>query len=431
MDHPLDVCSCSDRHDQMRPMDHAPDDVSGVHHHAQRMRGRDTHERHRVATPLELLFDLTFATSFGLAASRFAHETAAGHLGGGLFGFAFAALVICWAWMNFSWFSSAYDTDDWIFRVATMVQMAGVLILAIGLPPMFDSIDHGPHLDVALMVYGYVVMRAAMVFQWLRAARQDPHHRRACLTYAVTIFVAQLGWVAMLLIDKTPLEGAAIVIVLWLVEFAAPAMAERKDGGTPWHAHHIAERYSLFTIIALGEGVVGTVAAISAVIQVHGWTRDAVLLCVAGIGLTFGIWWLYYLLPSAPALHTRRSRAFLWGYAHIVMIATIVAMGAGLHIAAFYIQGGAAIGALATVLYLAVPMALFIGIAYALHFYLTRQFMWYRGLLLLATFLILSMAVIAAYLGTNVAICLLIIALAPAISVIGYEVHGYRHQVPG
>ena len=31
--------------------------------------------------------------------------------------------------MNFSWFASAYDTDDWIFRLTTMVQMIGVLVM--------------------------------------------------------------------------------------------------------------------------------------------------------------------------------------------------------------------------------------------------------------------------------------------------------------
>ncbi len=55
-------------------------------------------------------------------------------------------------------------------------------------------------------------------------------------------------------------------------------------GGTPWHAHHIAERNGLLTIIALGEGVVGTVASLSAVVAEHGWTTDAVLVAVAGTG---------------------------------------------------------------------------------------------------------------------------------------------------
>ena len=46
------------------------------------------------------------------------------------------------------------------------------------------------------MVAGYVVMRIALVAQWLRAARQDPQRRTACLTYATVVTVAQIGWIA-------------------------------------------------------------------------------------------------------------------------------------------------------------------------------------------------------------------------------------------
>src|ERR1700710_509486 len=136
-----------------------------LHHHLRRMTGRDPHEAHRVATPLELLFDLTFATAFSFASSQLAHALAEGHTTAALLGFAFASFAICWAWINFSWFCSAYDTDDWIFRLMTMIQMVGVLVLAIGLPRMFASIEHGVHLDNAIMVLGYVIMRVAMVCQ--------------------------------------------------------------------------------------------------------------------------------------------------------------------------------------------------------------------------------------------------------------------------
>ena len=44
------------------------------------MSGRDPHEPHRVATPLELLFDLTFVIAFGVAASQLAHSLASGHV---------------------------------------------------------------------------------------------------------------------------------------------------------------------------------------------------------------------------------------------------------------------------------------------------------------------------------------------------------------
>jgi low temperature requirement protein LtrA len=158
---------------------------------------------HRGATPLELLFDLTFATSFSLAASHFAEELAAGRYAAALLGFGFASVAICWAWINFSWFSSAYDTDDWFFRLVTMVQMVGVLVLAIGLPRMFASIEQRQHLDNSIMVLGYVIVRVALVFQWLRAAKQDPARRRVCLTYAACISIAQVGWVVQIAVPLT------------------------------------------------------------------------------------------------------------------------------------------------------------------------------------------------------------------------------------
>jgi low temperature requirement protein LtrA len=73
--------------------------------------------------------------------------------------------AIWWAWMNFTWFASAYDTDDVPYRLAVFVQITGALIVAGGIPAMFES--RMPNLAV---IGGYVVMRMAMVVQWLRAA---------------------------------------------------------------------------------------------------------------------------------------------------------------------------------------------------------------------------------------------------------------------
>src|ERR1700746_1916379 len=157
-----------------------PVSTERLHHHIRRMSGRDPHEAHRVATPLELLFDLTFATSFSLAASQLADAIAAGRFMAAWLVFAFASFAICWAWINFSWFSSAYDTDDWVFRIVTMVQMIGVLILAGGVTRMFASIERNGHLDNSIMVLGYVIMRVALVFQWLRAAKDDAARRGVC-----------------------------------------------------------------------------------------------------------------------------------------------------------------------------------------------------------------------------------------------------------
>ena len=67
-----------------------------------------------------------------------------------------------------------------------MVQMVGVLILALGLPQMFESLHEGDHVDNGVMVLGYVVMRVPMIFQWWRASRQDPERATVCRTFIVT-----------------------------------------------------------------------------------------------------------------------------------------------------------------------------------------------------------------------------------------------------
>ena len=48
---------------------------------------------------------------------------------------------------------------------------------------------------------GHVVMRVAMLTQWLRAARQCPSRRGTCIAYAVSIALAQLGWVVTAIVD--------------------------------------------------------------------------------------------------------------------------------------------------------------------------------------------------------------------------------------
>jgi low temperature requirement protein LtrA len=309
-----------------------------------------------------------------------------------------------------------------------MVQMIGVLVLAIGLPRLFASIEHGPRLDNSIMVLGYVVMRVALVFQWLRAATQDPARRGACFTNAVVISIAQIGWVLLVVVTFPVFAAVVLGGTLALIELAGPALAERKNNGTPWHAHHIAERHSLFAIIALGEGLVGTVAALSAVVDQRGWTLDAALVGVGGTGLTFGMWWLYYLLPSAQVLNRRRDRAFVWRYGQMVIVTSIVATGGGLRVAALWIERGAKISAVAAVVSVAIPLAVFFGSLFALYFYLVRRFALFDVSLALATAVVIFVAVVAALSGMSTSWCLVLLMFAPIVAVLGYEVIGYRRQ---
>jgi low temperature requirement protein LtrA len=397
-------------------------------HRLARMTGRDPEQPHRAATPLELLFDLTFVVAFSQAGDQTAHLLAEGHVGAALTGFGFATFAICWAWINYSWLASAYDNDDVFCRVATLVVMVGVLVLALGLPAAFHSIDEGQHLDTRVVVAGYVVMRVGNLALWLRAARHDVARRRVCLTYATAVGVAQLGWIAVLVVNP-PLSVLWVpYLVLVAIEMSGPVLAERKDGGTPWHPHHIAERYSLLVIITLGEVILGTITAISAVVQTQGWTTEAVLVAIAGTALAFGLWWVYFMLPSAEVLSRHRERSFPWGYLHILLFGSLAATGAGLHVAAYVIEHEAHIGLVSAVLTTAVPVLVFMTGLFVVYSLLLATFDPFHTLLFLGAVAALLLAVVVAGAGASMGVSLLVVVAAPLIVIIGYETNGHQHQ---
>jgi hypothetical protein len=102
---------------------------SSLRHRLRPMSGRDPRERDRTTTPVELLYDLTYVVAFSAAAEQLAHHLVEGHPARAIGAYAFAVFAISWAWLNFTWFGSAYGNDDAMFRVATIVQMGGVVVL--------------------------------------------------------------------------------------------------------------------------------------------------------------------------------------------------------------------------------------------------------------------------------------------------------------
>ena len=104
-------------------------------------------------------------------------------------------------------------------------------------------------------VIGWTIMRFGMVGLWLRAAAASTGRlRRTALTYAVGITLTQsLWWVFFFIIPKYDATVfLATGLAIYLVEFAVPVVAER-GSPTPWHRHHMIERYGLLTFIILGE----------------------------------------------------------------------------------------------------------------------------------------------------------------------------------
>ena len=332
--------------------------VTGASHVLRTMRARSIRERHRAATPLELFFDLCFVVAVSQAGKQLVHEVAEGHTAVGVVKYAMIFFAIWWAWMNFTWFASAYDTDDTLYRVVTLVQIAGVLVLAAGVPRAWTDADFTG------VWSGYLVMRLAMVTQWLRAARGSRgEERRTARTYAVGIAACQVGWLGLLVLPDAGKQWCFLVMAL--CELAVPVLAER-GYRTRWHPHHIGERYGLFTIIVLGESVAAATVAVQEALDESDELADLLPIAAGGLLIVFAAWWIYFAAPIHDYLASSRE-AFLWGYGNYVVLGSAAAIGAGVEIVVEQSLGEAHLTAVAASLAVTVPTAFFLLTVWLLH----------------------------------------------------------------
>jgi low temperature requirement protein LtrA len=316
------------------------------------MRARDVHQPHRAATSLELLFDLVTVIAVASAAAGLHHAIADGHATDGVVRFAMAFFSIWWAWMNYTWFASAYDNDDVLFRLLTLAIMGGALAIASGIEWFFKS------LDLTMVVTGYIIMRVGMVVLWLRAALGDPARRTTALTYALGIALVQVYWAGLLWVESSSLVLLTLLFALGAAfEIAVPALAER-NGRTPWHRHHIIERYGLLNIIVLGETLLAGSLALRAVAGEH-FQIALVPVALSSLVIVFSMWWLYF--SKEEHLQSQDlGRALTWGYGHVLIFAAGAAVGAGFAVVVDIVSGHAQVLLTVGDYAVAVPVALYL-----------------------------------------------------------------------
>ncbi|MCV7175041.1 low temperature requirement protein A [Mycolicibacterium sphagni] len=312
------------------------------------MIARDPDEPHRAASSLELLFDLVFVVAVSQASGALHQIWEEQHFAEGLAAYAMVFFAIFNAWMNFSWFASAYDTDDWLYRLTTFVQMAGALVIAAGAQRAMLENDFGA------IIVGYVIMRVAMAAQWTRAAISDPEYRGTCVRYAVGIVIAQVLWVSWWAV------GGSVwwFPVLAVIDLSVSPIAEHHKV-TAYHHHHIAERYGLFTLIVLGESILAVAnSIIGGLSDAHARTS---LIVVAACSLTIvaSMWWIYFDRPQHSQTMTF-GRSFYWGYLHYFIFASAAAFSAGVEVAVADRLGECHLPHIAAALSLTVPLAVFL-----------------------------------------------------------------------
>jgi len=321
---------------------------------ALRITPRDPNEEHRSATPLELMFDLASVIAVSAAGAGLHHGISAGHAGPATGEFVAAFFMVWWSWMNYTWFSSAYDDASWWFRILSMVAIVGVLIVAAGIPVAYQA------QPLFLALFGFVILRVAMATLWFGAARGDPPRRKTALAYGAGILTMQLFWIGMIL--TTPPDNPHYLL-LFLVgaigEMSVPAICEGIWEKTQWHRGHITERYGLLNLIVLGECFL-SVTSILMVDEDGGLARSGrTELAVSAAIITFCLWGAYFTRQD-NLIGEKLRQSLLWGYGHFVLFAAGAAVGVGFAVRHEALTGRAAIPESGSDLAIGVPVSLYL-----------------------------------------------------------------------
>jgi low temperature requirement protein LtrA len=227
----------------------------------------------------------------------------------GVFRFLAFFVLIWWAWVGHTLYSTRFDTDDLVQRVLTLLQMFAVAAMAANAKDAFDSRYS------AGFAAAYAAMRLILVFQYLRA-RQIAESRQLATYYAIGFGAAAVVWIISAVVDPPTRYW------LW-------ALALAMDLGTPFlsldHAEkippdptHLPERFGLFTIILLGESIVAVMHGME---SQDSWSLSAALSAFQGMGIAFCFWWWYFdgaAGTSERPIHTRREAMLfqIWNYVH-------------------------------------------------------------------------------------------------------------------
>jgi low temperature requirement protein LtrA len=281
-------------------------------------------EEARHATWLELFFDLVVV----VAVARLAALLHDDHSLGGIAIFVGLLVIVWWVWISFSYFADLFDSDQDLDRLAQLTAMLGAGVLAF-------ILSGGVAEDSAALAVTNAVLFAFLALLYLHAGREEPRARELCRWYVLGSATGSALWAASLLV-ATP--GRYVV---WGVAVAANALisgpiAYARTHDPPTQVSHMPERFGLFVIVVLGESILATVNGASAISLEAG----GVLIAVAGFAVAASLWWVYFDQFDEQAIDRaiaggRRAqvRSFIYGYGHLLIYASVVAIGVGVELA--------------------------------------------------------------------------------------------------
>jgi low temperature requirement protein LtrA len=273
----------------------------------------------RQVSVLELFYDLVYVAVIGQAAHHLAEHVTVG----GLASFAVVFALIWIAWINGSLYLELHGREDGRTRSIVFVQMGILVLLAVFTADAADGSGWG----FAVVYATYQVLQTGLWYTvWRQDRRDHPEYQAATGGYVVGMAVSVVVIGASAFLPATPrLLVWAGLGVAWIVGIVLAARSSRVGlGVTPTDS--LVERFGLFTIIVLGEVVLGVVAGLSAA-EPDAKTVSTGMLA---LWLGFGFWWIYFDLVGGRLPRADGGLLSSWVMSHLPITLSITAAGAGM-----------------------------------------------------------------------------------------------------
>lgn len=280
-----------------------------------RLRTDEEEGRERRVGPLELFLDLVFVALI----AEMAHSLSVDISWPAIGVFILLFLPTWWAWIGPTFYADRFESDDASYRLsmfALMVPVAGMAVFA------HDAVG-----ETAIgFALSYVVARVVLIALWLRGGYHNPPMRPVTNRYATGFSVSVILWLTSIWV---PAPGR---YVLWMaglaIDLLTPLPTLKYQAKLPRLSQsHLPERFGLFTIIVLGEAVVGVVAGVASADEA---TTGILVAGVLGLALAFGLWWLYFDLVGGRPVRPGVWVSLRWGYGHLPFLASVAAFGAAM-----------------------------------------------------------------------------------------------------
>lgn len=284
-------------------------------------KARPSDETHRVATPLELFFDLVCVVAIAATTAAYHHQISYGYAWEFFFPYIFIITSVWWVWANFTWFATSFDNDDSLYRFLVFIMIGGFAVFAGGVEYIFSTSD------ARFGVISWIIMRLALISLWFRAAKENPQYRRAALTYGIGLAIIQALWFLAFYVLNLPASTFYIVgAAIMLGEFLVPIIA-LKAGHPPLHKHHMIERHGLLNIIVLGEIILASTFFFK---ELHGMSIDYALLLggIVTVAIACLLWVYYFIEEDHEAAIQTQNQFTWWGYGHVIIYVSAALFGA-------------------------------------------------------------------------------------------------------